>query len=53
MEYDVPRQIFLHHFKCVMYATAYVINSYLVQSTREVRKFKYFVGAPLVKRPDD
>ena len=51
MEYDLPWQIFLHHFKCLMYATTYVISSYLVQS--EVRKLKYCVWARLVKRPDD
>ena len=32
---------------------AYVISSYLVQSTREVRKFKYCVWSRLVKPPDD
>ena len=36
-----------------MYATTYVISSYLVQSTREVRKLKYCVSARLVKRHDD
>ena len=50
MEYDLPWQIFLHHFKCTLYATTYVIRSYLVQSTREVRKLKCCVWARLVKR---
>ena len=45
MEYAMPWQIFRHHFKYVMYATTYVKNSYLVQSTREVRKLKYCLGA--------
>ena len=39
-------------FICVLYATTYVICSYLVQSTREVRKLKNCVWARLVKRID-
>ena len=53
MEYDLPWQIFRHHFKCVMYATTYVISSFIVESTREVWKLKYCVWARLVKQPDD
>ena len=53
MEYDLPRQIFLHYFRCVLYATAYVTSSYLVRSTCEVRKLKFRAWARLVKRPDD
>ena len=37
MQNDFSRQIFLHHFIGMLYATTYVICSYLVQSTREVR----------------
>ena len=33
-------------------AIAYIISSYLVQSTCEVRKLKYFVWARLVERTD-
>ena len=50
MENDFSRQIFLHHFICVLYSTTNVICSYLVQSTCEVRKVKYCVWACLVKR---
>ena len=51
--YDNPWQIFRHHFKCEMYVRKYVISSYLVQSTCEVRKLKCCVWVRLVKRPDD
>ena len=53
MEYDLPWQIFLCHFKWVVYAQTHVICSYLVQNTRGVRKLKYFDWARLMKRPDD
>ena len=53
MEYVLQWQIFLRHFKCLMYAITYVISSYLVQRTREVRKVKYCVWARLVKRHHD
>ena len=39
-----------HQFKCMMYTTSYVISSYLVQSTLDVRKLKYCVWARLEKR---
>ena len=52
MENDFSKQIFLHNFICVLYATTYVISSYLVQSTREVWKLGYCVWARLVKRTD-
>ena len=51
--HNTYHKIFLHYFKCVMYATIYIISSYLVPSTCEVRKLKYCVRARLVKRPDD
>ena len=50
MENNVSREIFLHNFICVLYATAYVISSYLVQSKREVRMLEYCVWARLGKR---
>ena len=52
MENDFSRQIFLHNFICVLYATTSVISSYLLQSTREVRKLEYCVWARLVKWTD-
>ena len=38
--------------KCVLYVPTGVISSYLVQSTREVGKWKYCVWARLMKPPD-
>ena len=52
LENDFLRQIFLPNFICVLYATTYVISSYLVQSRCEVRKLEYSVWARLVKRTD-
>ena len=52
MENDFSKQIFLHDFTCVLYATTYVISLYLVQSTREVRMLDFCVWARLVKRTD-
>ena len=51
MKYDFTRQIFLHQFNCVMYATTYVKSSHLV-STRKVPKLQYYVWTRLVKRLD-